>query len=150
MRAIIQRVSKATLSVEHHPKCKIGLGLVILLGIEHKDTEEDATWLAGKISNLRIFYNEERLKDLSVKDVNGEILVVSQFTLHARTKKGNRPAYIDAAPPAISEPLYEYFVAEIQKEVSSQVQTGDFGTYMQIGMVNDGPVTIFIDTKAKK
>lgn len=150
MRAIIQRVSKATLSVTHIPKCSIGTGLVVLLGIEHEDNQEDAQWLAKKITQLRIFYNEEGLKDLSVKDIGGEILVVSQFTLHARTKKGNRPAYIDAAPPAISEPLYEYFVTEIGKEINSPIQTGSFGTYMQIDMVNDGPVTIFIDTKNKK
>lgn len=150
MRAIIQRVSKAILSVEQQPKCKIGLGLVILLGIEHEDSEEDATWLAKKIANLRIFYNNERLKDLSVKDVNGEILVVSQFTLHARTKKGNRPAYVDAAPPDISLPLYEDFIGKIKHELGKDIATGSFGTYMQIDMINDGPVTIFIDTKNKK
>ncbi len=150
MRAIIQRVSRATLSVEHNPKCTIGQGLVILLGVEHQDTKEDADWLAKKIANLRIFYNEEGVKDLSVKEIGGEILVVSQFTLHARVKKGNRPAYIDAAPPAISEPLYEYFIREIGKEITPEIQTGEFGTYMQIDMVNDGPVTIFIDTKDKR
>lgn len=150
MRAIIQRVSKATLSIAHKPKCKIGLGLVVLLGIEHEDSEEDAAWLAKKIANLRIFYNDDGLKDLSVKDVNGEVLVVSQFTLHARTKKGNRPAYVDAAPPAISEPLYEDFVKKVECEISKKVATGSFGTYMQIDMINDGPVTIFIDTKMKK
>lgn len=150
MRAIIQRVSRATLSVEHKPKCKIGLGLAILLGVEHQDTEEDANWLAKKIANLRIFYNENGLKDLSVKDVHGEVLVVSQFTLHARTKKGNRPAYVDAAPSTISKPLYERFVKKMEDELSKKIATGSFGTYMQIDMVNDGPVTIFIDTKDKK
>ncbi len=150
MRAIIQRVSRATLSVEHSPKCKIADGLVILLGIEHQDNEEDADWLARKIANLRIFYNEDGVKDLSVKEIEGEILVVSQFTLHARTKKGNRPAYIDAAPPEISKPLYEYFIKVIGNEISSEIQTGEFGTYMQIDMINDGPVTIFIDTKNKR
>ncbi len=149
MRAIIQRVSRAILSVEHTPKCNIGQGLVILLGIEHQDTKEDADWLAKKIANLRIFYNEEGIKDLSVKEVNGEILVVSQFTLHARVKKGNRPAYIDAAPPEISKPLYDYFIYEMGKQIEKKVQTGEFGTYMQIDMINDGPVTIFIDTKRK-
>lgn len=150
MRAIIQRVTKATLSVENTPKCSIGLGLVVLLGIEHTDTQQDAEWLANKITNLRIFYNEEGLKDLSVKDVKGEILVVSQFTLHARTKKGNRPAYIDAAPPEISEPLYNYFIEKTELDLHTKVATGTFGAYMQISMTNDGPVTIFIDTKEKK
>ncbi|PVX52230.1 D-tyrosyl-tRNA(Tyr) deacylase [Balneicella halophila] len=150
MRAVIQRVSEAILSVEHIPKCSIELGLVVLLGIEHEDTEEDASWLAKKIANLRIFYNDEGVKDLSVIDVNGEILVVSQFTLYARTKKGNRPAYIDAAHPDISKPLYELFVKKLQQEINKKIMTGIFGSYMQINMINDGPVTIIIDTKANK
>lgn len=150
MRAIIQRVTNATLCVENTPKCSIGLGLVVLLGIEHTDTKQDAEWLANKITNLRIFYNKEGLKDLCVKDVEGEILIVSQFTLHARTKKGNRPAYIDAAPPEISKPLYNFFIEKIELDVATKVATGTFGAYMQISMTNDGPVTIFIDTKEKK
>lgn len=150
MRAVIQKVTEATLSVEHTPKCKIGLGLVILLGIEHRDTIEDVIWLAKKIANLRIFYNDEHLKDLSVKDVDGEILIISQFTLHARTKKGNRPAYVDAAPSEIAKSLYEKFIENIEAETSKEAKTGVFRAYMQINMTNDGPVTILIDTKDKR
>lgn len=147
MRVVIQRVSKAELSVEHKVKTTISKGLVILLGIEYNDKKEDIEWLIKKIVNLRIFYNKDGIKDLSVKDIDGEILVVSQFTLHARIKKGNRPAYIDAASPDISRPLYEEFIKTLSLKFGKKIETGEFGTYMQIDMVNDGPVTIIADSK---
>lgn len=147
MRIVIQRVSKASLKVEHRLKSSIDEGLVILLGIEKDDNDDDIAWLTKKIVGMRIFYNEDGVKDLSIKDVDGEILVVSQFTLHARIKKGNRPTYIDAAAPDIAFPLYEKFVEKLGIELNKKIKTGEFGTYMQIEMINDGPVTIIADSK---
>jgi D-tyrosyl-tRNA(Tyr) deacylase len=150
MRAVIQRVLKATVTIEGEVKSKIGLGLLILLGIEEADTLEDIDWLCGKISKLRIFDDENGIMNLSVQDVNGEIIVVSQFTLHASTKKGNRPSYIKAAKPEIAIPLYESFVKKLEEEIGKSVQTGEFGAMMEIALVNDGPVTIVIDTKNRE
>lgn len=150
MRVVIQRVSKASVSIAGKINGEIGKGLLILLGIEEADTEEDAKWLSGKISRLRIFNDEDGVMNLSVKDVDGEILVVSQFTLHAGTKKGNRPSYIRAAKPETAVPLYEYFIKQMEQDLGKPLQTGKFGAMMDILLVNDGPVTIIIDTKNKE
>ncbi|MBB5038971.1 D-aminoacyl-tRNA deacylase [Prosthecobacter dejongeii] len=148
MRAIIQRSKQATVTIEGEVKASIPLGLVVLLGVEHEDTQEDADWLASKIVQMRIFGDAEGKMNLSVKDVGGEVLVVSQFTLHASTKKGNRPSFIRAARPEGAIPLYEYFKSALAKEVP--VQCGVFGADMQVALINDGPVTIWIDSKAKE
>lgn len=150
MRVVIQRVSKASVSIAGKINGEIGKGLLILLGIEEADTEEDVQWLSGKISRLRIFNDEDGVMNLSVKDVDGEILVVSQFTLHAGTKKGNRPSYIRAAKPETAVPLYEYFIKQMEQDLGKPLQTGKFGAMMDILLVNDGPVTIIIDTKNKE
>ncbi len=150
MRVVIQRVSKASVSVSGSISGEIGTGLLILLGIEEADTEEDVQWLSGKISRLRIFNDEDGVMNLSVKDVDGEILVVSQFTLHAGIKKGNRPSYIKAAKPETAVPLYECFIKQIEQDLGKPVQTGEFGAMMDISLVNDGPVTIIIDTRNKE
>lgn len=150
MRVVIQRVSKASVSIAGKINGEIGKGLLILLGIEEADTEEDAKWLSGKISRLRIFNDEDGVMNLSVQDVDGEILVVSQFTLHAGTKKGNRPSYIKAAKPATAIPLYEFFIKQMEQDLGKPLQTGKFGAMMDILLVNDGPVTIIIDTKNKE
>ncbi len=150
MRALIQRVSEAEVTAEKHTKGTTGLGLVILLGVENEDTEEDIKWLAAKIAKLRIFDDENGIMNLSVLDVDGDIMVVSQFTLHASTKKGNRPSYIRAAKPGISEPMYQKFVEEIEHITGKKAATGAFGARMQIRLVNDGPVTIWIDSKNKE
>ncbi|NOU59827.1 D-aminoacyl-tRNA deacylase [Marinifilum caeruleilacunae] len=150
MRVVIQRVSKASVTVENEIVGQIGEGLMILVGIENEDTKEDANWLSKKICNLRIFDDEDGVMNKSLLDVKGNILTVSQFTLHAKTKKGNRPSYIAAAKPDISVPLYEYFVKELERESGTKVQTGKFGAHMEVALVNDGPVTIIIDTKNKE
>ena len=150
MRVVIQRVSQASVSINEKIKSKIEIGLLILLGIEEADTTEDINWLAGKIARLRIFNDENEVMNLSVCDVKGEILVVSQFTLHASTKKGNRPAYIKAARPETAIPLYESFVKQLETETGSDIQTGEFGAMMEITLVNDGPVTIIIDSKNRE
>ena len=150
MKAIIQRVKKATVSIEEKTHSSIQHGLLILLGIEESDTQEDITWLSKKIAQLRIFSDENDLMNLSVIDVKGEILVVSQFTLFASTKKGNRPSFIRSAKPEIAIPLYESFISSIQKLIPAPIQTGVFGADMQIELINDGPVTIIIDTKNKE
>ncbi|MBP9797192.1 MAG: D-tyrosyl-tRNA(Tyr) deacylase [Chitinophagales bacterium] len=150
MKAIIQRVKKATVSIEEKTHSSIQHGLLILLGIEESDTQEDITWLSKKIAQLRIFSDENDLMNLSVIDVKGEILVVSQFTLFASTKKGNRPSFIRSAKPDIAIPLYESFISSIQKLIPAPIQTGVFGADMQIELINDGPVTIIIDTKNKE
>ncbi|MFA6126413.1 MAG: D-aminoacyl-tRNA deacylase [Bacteroidales bacterium] len=147
MRVLIQRVSQAGVVIEGQQRSEIGPGLLILIGIETADGEEDISWLVNKIAGLRIFEDPDGVMNLSVKDTGGEALVVSQFTLHARVKKGNRPSYIDAAPPAISIPLYEQFVKSLQNELGKPVKTGEFGAMMQVALVNEGPVTIWIDTK---
>lgn len=150
MRAVIQRVSEASVTIHGKVSGKIGHGLLILLGIEEADDQSDVEWLSGKISRLRIFNDKQGVMNLSVTDVNGELLVVSQFTLHASTKKGNRPSYIRAAKPEIAIPLYESFIRRLQEDTGKQVQTGEFGAYMQVALINDGPVTILIDTKNKE
>jgi D-aminoacyl-tRNA deacylase len=150
MRAVIQRVSEASVSINQEKHSHIEKGLLILLGIEHNDTNEDAQWLSKKISQLRIFNDSDTIMNLSVCEISGEILVVSQFTLHALTKKGNRPSYIKAAPSEIAIPLYEYFIKELHAELGKEIKTGVFGAMMQIHLINDGPVTILIDTKNKE
>ena len=149
MRAVIQRVNYASVNIENNIFSKIDKGLLLLIGIEENDTEEDCSWLAHKIVNLRIFSDEKGKMNLSVKDVSGQILAVSQFTLHAQTKKGFRPSYIRAAKPEKAIPLYNKFVYCLEKEFGKKVYTGQFGAYMRIALENDGPVTIIIDTKNK-
>ncbi len=150
MRALIQRVSEAEVTIEGQVNGKIGLGLMILLGVENDDAEEDIKWLAAKISKLRVFDDENGVMNLSVLDVGGDVMVVSQFTLHASVKKGNRPSYIRAAKPDFSEPMYQRFVREIEQITGKKAATGEFGASMQIRLVNDGPVTIWIDSKNKE
>jgi len=150
MRAVIQRVKEASVTIDGKVKSSIGNGLMILLGIEEADTKEDIQWLAGKISRLRVFEDENEVMNLSVQDVEGGVMVVSQFTLHASTKKGNRPSYIKAARPETAIPLYESFVKELETVIGKQVATGEFGAMMDIALVNSGPVTIIIDTKNKE
>jgi len=147
MRAVIQRVSSASVSISGKIKSGIGTGLLVLLGIENADTREDIDWLSGKIARLRIFNDENNVMNLSVKDVDGDAIVVSQFTLHAGTKKGNRPSYIHAAGPEVAIPLYEKFVKSLESQLGKPVGTGEFGAMMDVELVNSGPVTIIIDTK---
>ncbi len=150
MRVIIQRVTEASVRIDKNQTASIGKGLMILLGIEDTDTHEDIEWLCAKITHLRIFNDQNEIMNHSVVDVKGEILVVSQFTLHASTKKGNRPSYIRAAKPEIALPLYEAFIAELHKVSQIRIKTGSFGAMMQVQLINDGPVTIYIDTKQKE
>lgn len=150
MRAVIQRVNHASVKIEEEIAGKISKGLLVLLGIEDSDTEEDITWLSAKIINLRIFDDIAGMMNLSVKDIGGELLIVSQFTLHASTKKGNRPSYIRAAKPEIALPLYEKFVKQMELDSGSIVQTGRFGAMMDVWLINSGPVTIIIDTKNRE
>jgi D-tyrosyl-tRNA(Tyr) deacylase len=150
MRIVIQRVSSASVEINQHIKSKIGAGLLILLGIEHDDASEDIDWLCGKIARLRIFTDENGVMNLSIQDTKGEVLLISQFTLHASTKKGNRPSYIKAARPEIAIPLYKQFITTLQKELDKPLQTGEFGTDMKVALINDGPVTILIDSKNKE
>jgi len=150
MRAVIQRVSHSKVLVDKKTSGEIGTGLLILLGIEENDQTEDADWLSGKISRLRIFNDDDGIMNLSVVDIKGEILVVSQFTLHASTKKGNRPSYIRSANPDRAIPLYQYFLKKLEADSSIAVQTGIFGAMMRVELTNDGPVTIIIDTKNKE
>ena len=150
MRAIIQRCKNANLYIEGKIYSEIKTGLLVLLGITHDDTQSDIEWLSGKISRLRIFNDENDKMNLSVKDIEGEIMVVSQFTLYASTKKGNRPSYINSAPPDIAIPLYEKFIECLKKDSGLTVVTGKFGAFMEIDFINDGPVTIIIDTKNKE
>ncbi len=150
MRTIIQRVKSANVEIDNNIVGKINKGLMILIGFETNDTDEDIDWLVKKIVNLRIFSDNEGKMNLSVQDVNGEILAVSQFTLHASTKKGNRPSFIKAAKPEISIPLYEKFIKKLDNAMNKKTETGEFGADMQISLINDGPVTIFIDTKNKE
>lgn len=149
MKAVIQRVSKASVTIEGNKVANIQNGLLVLLGIIDDDTQEDITWLTKKIANLRIFNDEDGIMNKSLLDINGEAIVVSQFTLHASTKKGNRPSYIKAAKPGIAIPLYENFVQQFEIELGKKVQTGEFGADMKVELLNDGPVTIIIDTKDK-
>jgi D-tyrosyl-tRNA(Tyr) deacylase len=150
MKAVIQRVSEASVKIEGSIKGQISLGLLVLLGIEEADTAEDIEWLCGKICRLRIFGDENGVMNLSVQEIKGEVLLISQFTLHASTKKGNRPSYIKAARPEVAIPLYEAFIKQLEKELGKSIQTGEFGADMKVSLVNDGPVTIIIDSKAKE
>lgn len=150
MRAVIQRVSEAAVKVDGKVIGEIGKGLLILLGVEGEDTDKDGEWLAGKISSLRIFSDQEGLMNHNVQDVNGGLLVVSQFTLHAKTQKGTRPSFIRAAKPDIAVPLYERFVEQLRDASGTIVETGEFGAMMDVSLINDGPVTIWIDTKRKE
>jgi len=150
MRAVIQRVSSASVMVDGAYTGKINGGLLVLVGIEDADNEDDITWLSGKIVNMRIFNDEAGVMNCSVKDIQGEILVVSQFTLHAATKKGNRPSYIKASKGDIAIPLYEKFLTKITLDLEKDIQTGVFGADMKVSLVNDGPVTIIIDSKNKE
>ena len=150
MKAVIQRVSQASVTISNEKVADIGLGLLILVGIEDADTQEDIDWLTAKIVQLRIFKDENEVMNKSVQDVKGDIIVVSQFTLHASTKKGNRPSYLKASKPTIAIPLYEAFVASMEKSIGKKVQTGQFGADMKVSLLNDGPVTIIIDTKNKE
>lgn len=149
MRVVIQRVSQASVTIENKINAEIGTGLLVLLGIEEEDSQDDIDWLCGKISRLRIFNDEEGVMNQSLLEVEGDAIVVSQFTLHASTKKGNRPSYIKAAKPEIAIPLYQQFVQKLQKELGRKVGTGEFGADMKVQLINDGPVTILIDSKNK-
>ena len=150
MKLVIQRVSQASVTTDSKIVAEIQKGLLVLVGIEDSDSPEDIIWLSSKITNLRIFADENNVMNLSIKDIKGEIIVVSQFTLHASTKKGNRPSYIKASKPEIAIPLYESFVKQIETELEKKVQTGVFGADMKVSLINDGPVTIVIDSKNKE
>ena len=150
MRAVIQRVSRASVTIEQTERAAIGVGLVVLVGIEESDSADDVDWLAGKIARLRIFNDANGVMNLSVQEIGGELLVVSQFTLHASTKKGNRPSYIRAARPEIAIPIYENFLRALERETARPVQRGEFGADMKVALVNDGPVTILIDSKNRE
>ena len=147
MKVVIQRVSSASVTIDNKIVADIQKGLLVLVGIEDLDNQEDSNWLASKIANIRIFGDENDVMNLSVKDIEGDVIVVSQFTLHAATKKGNRPSYIKASKPEVAIPLYENFVLQLEKELGKKVQTGVFGADMKVLLLNDGPVTIVIDSK---
>ena len=149
MRILIQRVRRASVSIGGTLKSAIGSGLLVFVGIEAEDGEEDIEWLAGKLTRLRIFDDENGVMNLDVRQVGGEVLVVSQFTLQASTRKGNRPSYVRAAPEAVSRPMYERFTARVAELLGREVPTGEFGADMQVALVNDGPVTIWIDSKMR-
>ncbi len=149
MIAVIQRVSEASVKIEEKIKGSIQTGFLILLGITHDDCVEDVEWLSKKIIGMRIFSDEEGKMNLDIKSVNGDILLISQFTLHASTKKGNRPSFIEAARPEIAIPFYEQMIKQLSKELGKEIQTGEFGADMKVSLINDGPVTIVIDSKNK-
>lgn len=150
MRVVIQRVAEASVTIENKVVASIEKGLLILVGIEDADAQEDIDWLVAKIAKIRIFGDENNVMNLSVQDIDGDIIVVSQFTLHAGTKKGNRPSYIKASKPEIAIPHYENFVRKLESEIGKKVQTGEFGADMKVSLLNDGPVTILIDSKNKE
>lgn len=150
MRAVIQRVLKASVTIEHQLHAEIKTGFLVFLGIENEDNEDDVKWLSAKITQMRIFNDENGLMNLTLKEVEGDILLVSQFTLHASTKKGNRPSFIQAAKPAIAIPLYEKMIAHLQADLGKPIFTGIFGAAMKIELLNDGPITITIDSKNKQ
>lgn len=150
MRAIIQRVTKASVGINRQVTAIIGHGILLFIGIEEADTVEDIQWLSKKITQLRIFNDADGIMNLSVKDIDGEMLVISQFTLHAKTRKGNRPSYIKAAHPDIAIPVYEQFIKQLKIDSGLNIQTGEFGAMMEISLINDGPVTIIIDTKNRE
>jgi len=147
LKVVIQRVTSASVTIETEIAANIQSGLLVLVGIEDEDSQEDINWLSQKIINLRIFGDENEVMNLSVKDIQGDVIIVSQFTLYASTKKGNRPSYIKASKPEIAIPLYEKFVKQMEFELGKKIQTGKFGADMKVALVNDGPVTIIIDTK---
>lgn len=150
MRVVIQRVSKSSVTIDGHVKGSIGAGLLVLVGIEEADTPEDVEWIAGKIVNFRIFNDANGVMNISVKDSGGDVLLISQFTLHASTKKGNRPSYIKAARPETAIPIYEQLIKQLQNELGKPIQTGTFGADMKVELVNDGPVTLVVDSKNKE
>ena len=150
MKVVIQRVSQASVTINNKQVASIKPGLLVLLGVVNEDTQDDINWLCNKIVNLRIFADDKDLMNLSLLDVAGDVVVVSQFTLHANTKKGNRPSYIKAAKPDVAVPLYESFVKQLEEKMGKLVQTGQFGADMKIQLINDGPVTITIDSKNKE
>lgn len=150
MRLLIQRVTEASVTIEGRVHSEIGKGLMVLVGIEEADTQEDIDWLTGKLLRLRIFDDEAGVMNLDVQQVGGEVMVVSQFTLHASTKKGNRPSYFRAAGEAISHPMYEKFIASVEQALGKKVATGEFGADMKVALVNDGPVTIWIDSRNRE
>ncbi|WP_268847928.1 D-aminoacyl-tRNA deacylase [Flavobacterium aestivum] len=150
MRVIVQRVSEASVTVDQNKVAAIQKGLLVLVGVEDSDTQEDIDWLVGKIIKMRIFGDENDVMNCSVQDIDGDIIVVSQFTLHASTKKGNRPSYIKASKPEFAIPMYESFVKSLEKDFNKKVQTGIFGADMKVLLINDGPVTIHIDSKNKE
>ena len=150
MRAVVQRVASASVTIANQTKSSIQAGLLLLLGVEDADTAEDIEWLSGKIVRLRVFPDDQGVMNRSVQEVGGDVLVVSQFTLHASTKKGNRPSYIRAARTEVAVPLYEAFIRKLAEDLGKPVQTGEFGADMQVALVNDGPVTILFDTKVKE
>ncbi len=147
MRVVIQRVSESSVTIENNLVASIGNGLLVLLGIVNEDTLEDITWLSNKIIGMRIFPDEEGVMNKSILDCQGDIVLVSQFTLHASTKKGNRPSYIKAAKPDIAIPLYEAFIKQLESDLGKPIQTGEFGADMKVSLINDGPVTIIVDSK---
>ena len=150
MKAVIQRVTKASVTIDGNVKSSIESGLLVLVGIEDADNDEDIEWLSNKIVNLRIFDDENKVPNVSVKDIDGEILLVSQFTLHASTKKGNRPSYIKASKPEYAIPVYEKMITQLENDLGKKIFTGEFGADMKVSLLNDGPVTICIDTKQKE
>jgi D-tyrosyl-tRNA(Tyr) deacylase len=150
MKAVIQRVSQASVTIEDRVVAQIESGLLVLIGIEEADGLEDIQWLSSKITNLRLFADANGVMNVSIKEMGGDVIVVSQFTLHALTKKGNRPSYIKAARPELAIPIYESFVQHMEIELGKEVQTGQFGADMKVALLNDGPVTILIDTKNKE
>lgn len=150
MRAVIQRVTQASVTINGNIKSAIQNGLLVLIGIEDADTQDDIEWLSSKIVNLRIFDDENHVPNISVKDIDGDVLLVSQFTLHAATKKGNRPSYIKASKPDVAIPLYEKMITQLEKDFGKKIFTGTFGADMKVALLNDGPVTIVIDTKNKE
>ncbi|PWK17021.1 D-tyrosyl-tRNA(Tyr) deacylase [Arcicella aurantiaca] len=149
MIAVIQRVSEASVKIDGNIKGEIGIGFLVLLGVTHTDTNEDAEWISKKIIGMRVFSDEDGKMNLDLSAINGDILLISQFTLHASTKKGNRPSFIEAARPEIAIPLYEKTIAQLEKDLGKSIQTGEFGADMKVSLVNDGPVTIILDSKNK-
>jgi D-tyrosyl-tRNA(Tyr) deacylase len=150
MKVVIQRVSECSVTIDNTVKSSINVGLLVLIGIEDSDNEDDIEWLSNKIVNLRIFDDENKVANLSVKEINGDILLVSQFTLQASTRKGNRPSYLKASKAVVAIPLYEKLIHQIQTDLSKRISTGEFGADMKVHLVNDGPVTIVIDSKKKE
>jgi D-tyrosyl-tRNA(Tyr) deacylase len=150
MRVVIQRVSSASVTIDGHIKSSIEIGLLVLVGIESDDTKEDSQWLSSKIVNLRVFPDSQGVMNQSLVDIHGSILLISQFTLHASTKKGNRPSYIKAARPEVAIPLYEQFIQQLEHDLGNPIGTGTFGADMKVALVNDGPVTIVMDSKNKE